>query len=85
MKIKEEDQMLEEVYATRRKISERCGNDPKRYMAGIRDIQRRATEAGLSFLAYCQAAINRGGTVDAEAMQKYLDEEMAVYSAAMKA
>lgn len=57
MKIKEEDPMLEEVYATRRKISERCGNDPKRYMAGIRDIQRRATEAGLSFLAYCQAAI----------------------------
>ena len=55
--IKEEDPILEEVYATRRKISGRCGNDPKRYMDGIRDIQRRATEAGMSFLAYCQAAI----------------------------
>ena len=59
MKLKEEDPMLEEVYATRRKISGRYGNDPKRYMAGIREIQRRAKEAGLSFLAYCQSSIGK--------------------------
>ena len=57
MKIKEEDPIMEEVYATRRKISERFGNDPKRYIAGICEMKRRAQEAGLSFFAYCKSII----------------------------
>jgi hypothetical protein len=57
MKIEEEDPIMEEVYATRRKISERFGNDPKRYIAGICEMKRRAAESGMSFLAYCKSVI----------------------------
>ena len=57
MKIKEEDPIMDEVYAIRHETSSRFGNDPKRYIAGIREMQHRASEAGLSFLAYCQANI----------------------------
>lgn len=35
-------------------------------------------------IAYCQTAINRGGTVDVNAMQRYLDKEMAAYYANLK-
>ena len=35
-------------------------------------------------IAYCQTAINRGGTVDVNAMQQYLDKEMAAYYANLK-
>ena len=32
-------------------------------------------------IAYYQAALNKGGTVDVEAMEKYLEQEMAEYNA----
>ena len=46
---------MDEVYANRREISARFGNDPKRYIACIREMKHRAQEAGLSFLAYCKS------------------------------
>ena len=55
--ILEEDCLMEEVYATRRRISARFGNDPKRYIASVREMKRRAQEAGLSFLAYCKSVM----------------------------
>ena len=36
-----EDAVMDEVYANRREISMRFGNDPKRYIACIRDMKRR--------------------------------------------
>lgn len=48
---------MEDVYATRRRISERCGNDPKRYISGIREMKCRAEEAGMTFLAYCKTLV----------------------------
>ena len=51
----ENDPIMDEVYANRREISLHFGNDPKRYIAGIREMKRRAAEAGLSFLAYCKS------------------------------
>ena len=57
MKIKEEDPIMDEVYATRRKVSARFGNDPKRYLAGICEMKRRAVESGMSFLAYCKSVM----------------------------
>ena len=50
-----EDAVMDEVYANRREISMRFGNDPKRYIACIRDMKRRAKEAGVSFLKYCKS------------------------------
>lgn len=49
------DPIMDEVYANRREISLRFGNDPERYIAGIREMKRRAAAAGLSFLAYCKS------------------------------
>ena len=57
----ENDPIMDEVYANRREISLHFGNDPKRYIAGIREMKRRAAEAGLSFLAYCKSV---AGTED---------------------
>lgn len=57
MKIHEEDPIMNEVYATRRKISARFGNDPKLYIESIREMNRNAAAAGMSFLAYCQSAV----------------------------
>ena len=53
----ESDPIMDEVYANRREISARFGNDPKRYIACIREMKRRAQEAGLSFFAYCKSVM----------------------------
>ena len=57
MKEKEEDPIMDEVYAVRHEISSRFGNDPKRYIESIREMKRRASEVGLSFLEYCRSNI----------------------------
>ncbi len=46
--------VMDEVYAVRKEISGRFGNDPGRYIEFIREMKRKASDAGLSFLAYCQ-------------------------------
>ena len=53
-KQEDDNPVMNEVYATRKEISSRFGNDPKRYIEFIRDMKRKASDAGLSFLAYCQ-------------------------------
>ena len=57
MKEKEEDPIMDEVYAVRHEISSRFGNDPKRYIESIREMKRRAGEVGLSFLEYCRSNV----------------------------
>lgn len=57
----ETDPIMEEVYATRREISERFGHDPARYIASIREMKRRAAEAGMTFLAYCKSVAGAVG------------------------
>ena len=57
MRKQENDPIMDEVYANRREISMRFGNDPKRYIACIREMKRRAQEAGLSFFAYCKSVM----------------------------
>ena len=57
MRKQETDPIMDEVYANRREISMRFGNDPKRYIACIREMKRRAQEAGLSFFAYCKSVM----------------------------
>ena len=57
MEEKEEDPIMDEVYAVRHEISSRFGNDPKRYIESIREMKRRAGEAGLSFLEYCRSIV----------------------------
>ncbi len=61
MKVKEEDPIMDEVYAVRHEISSRFGNDPKRYLESIREMKRRASAAGLSFLEYCRSNIGTDG------------------------
>lgn len=51
----DDDPIMGEVYEIRREISSRFGNDPDRYIASIREMKRRASEAGLSFLEYCRS------------------------------
>ena len=41
----DDNPIMAEVYANRREISERFGNDPKRYISAIREMKRRAAEA----------------------------------------
>jgi len=53
MRICEEDNVMEEVYATRRRISARCGNDPQMYIELIRNEDSMSKKAGLSFADYC--------------------------------
>ena len=53
----ENDPLMEDVYAHRREISLRFGNDPKHYIASIREMKRRAEEVGLSFFAYCKSVM----------------------------
>ncbi len=36
--------IMDEVYAVRHEISSRFGNDPKRYIASILEMKRRASE-----------------------------------------
>ncbi len=48
------------------------------YQEKLECIKRKKT------IAYYQAALNRGGAVDADAMQEYLEQEMAVYYAKLK-
>ena len=55
MKGKEDDPIMEEVYAVCHEISSRFGHDPKRYIESIREMKRCAAEAGLSFLEYCRS------------------------------
>ena len=57
MRKQKTDPIMDEVYANRREISARFGNDPKRYIACIREMKRCAQEAGLSFLAYCKSVM----------------------------
>ena len=57
MKIREEDPIMNEVYATRHKISACFENNPKRYIESIREMNRNAAAAGMSFLAYCQSIV----------------------------
>ena len=47
------DQIMEEVYATRQRISGSYGHNVGRYLAGLKEIQERAKAAGLSFAEYC--------------------------------
>ena len=54
MNKQDDNPVMNEVYATRKEISSRFGNDPKRYIEFIREMKRKASAAGLSFLAYCQ-------------------------------
>lgn len=56
MNKQDDNPVMDEVYATRREISSRFGNDPKRYIEFIREMKRKASAAGLSFLTYCQMA-----------------------------
>ena len=56
MNKQDDNPVMDEVYATRKEISSRFGNDPKRYIEFIREMKRKASAAGLSFLAYCQMA-----------------------------
>jgi len=62
MKIQEEDNVMEDVYATRRRISARCGNDPSAYIAFMRNEDSLSRKAGLSFADYC---LNRVAQADA--------------------
>ena len=57
MRKQETDSVMNEIYANRREISMRFGNDPKCYIACIREMKRRAREAGMSFLAYCTSVM----------------------------
>lgn len=74
MNKQDDNPVMDEVYATRREISSRFGNDPKRYIEFIREMKRKASAAGLSFLTYCQMAggVNTKGqlvdTADAAAL-----------------
>lgn len=54
MNKQDDNPVMNEVYATRKEISSRFGNDPKRYIEFIREMKSNASAAGLSFLAYCQ-------------------------------
>ena len=54
MNKQDDNPVMNEVYATRKEISRRFGNDPKRYIEFIREMKSKASSAGLSFLAYCQ-------------------------------
>ncbi len=56
MNKQDDNPVMDEVYATRREISSRFGNDPKRYIEFIREMKRKTSAAGLSFLTYCQMA-----------------------------
>ena len=56
MNRQDDNPVMDEVYATRKEISSRFGNDPKRYIEFIREMKSKASAAGLSFLAYCQMA-----------------------------
>ena len=57
MKVKEDDPIMDEVYTVRHEISSRFGNDPKRYIESIREMKRRASATGLSFLEYCRSIV----------------------------
>ncbi len=61
MKILEEDRLMEDVYATRRRISARCGNDPSVYIAFLRNEDSLSREAGLSFADYCLNRVTQVG------------------------
>ena len=54
MNKQDDNPVMNEVYATRKEISSRFGNDPKRYIEFIREMKSKASAAGLSFLAYYQ-------------------------------
>ena len=54
MNKQDDNPVMNEVYAIRKEISSRFGNDPKRYIEFIREMKSNASAAGLSFLAYCQ-------------------------------
>ena len=47
------DQIMEEVYATRQRISGSYGHNVGCYLAGLKEIRERAKAAGLSFAEYC--------------------------------
>ena len=47
------DSVMEEVYATRQRISARYGHDPDQYIAAIRNKTVAANDLGISYLDYC--------------------------------
>ena len=47
------DSVMEEVYATRQRISARYGHDPDQYIAAIRNKTAAANDLGISYLDYC--------------------------------
>lgn len=58
MRNEEQDPILDEVVSTRRKISERFGNDPSRYIAAIRENAAKAKSLGMSYFEYCLSKID---------------------------
>ena len=63
MKILEDDCLMEDVYATRRRISARCGNDPSVYIAFMRNEESLSRKAGLSFADYCLNRVAQASAV----------------------
>jgi len=55
----ENDPIMDEVYANRREISARCGNDPSVYIAFMRNEESLSRKAGLSFADYCLNKVTR--------------------------
>lgn len=51
------DPIMDEVYATRRKISKRYGNDPSRYIAAIHEELASAKALGMTYGEYCLAEV----------------------------
>ena len=58
MRKEEPDPIMDEVFSTRRKISERYGNDPSRYIAAIREKAAKAKALGMSYLEYCLSCLD---------------------------
>lgn len=51
------DPIMGEVYAKRRKFSERYGNDPSRYISAIREELAKAKALGMTYGEYCLAEV----------------------------
>ena len=47
------DRIMEDVYATRQRISSSYGHNVGRYLDGLKEIRERAKAAGMTFAEYC--------------------------------
>lgn len=47
------DRIMDEVYATRQRISSSYGHNVGRYLDGLKEIRERAMAAGMTFAEYC--------------------------------